>query len=107
MLSACDTGRRSGEDNASTLSFSLEDKMARLGTMPLDEYITWEITRPLGMNSTHFFLPDELHCNLVTAYVANPDSTVVPVGNLGGMLYHPDYPISGARSYCSGGSGLC
>ncbi len=122
-------------DMATPLDLSLEEKMGRLGClpllhdpgerhtyglssdvlgrvievasgMPLDAYITRYITAPLGMTSTFFFLPENLHDQLVEAYVAQPDSTIIPIGDLGGTMYHPDYPVSGAQRYCSGGSGL-
>jgi len=121
---------------ATPLDFTLQEKMAALGTLPLvhdpgerhsyglssdvlgrvievasglslADYITREITSPLGMKSTHFFLPDNLHSHLVSAYMANTDSTIIPIGELGGEMYHPDFPLTGARSYYSGGSGLC
>jgi CubicO group peptidase (beta-lactamase class C family) len=129
-------GTKQIPEMATPLDFSLQQKMAALGTLPLAhdpgeghsyglssdvlgrvieivsglslaEYLTREITTPLGMNSTHFFLPDNLHSKLTSAYMAIADSTIIPIGELGGALYHPDYPKAGAGSYYSGGSGLC
>ena len=128
-------GSRQIPDMATPQAMTLEEKMARLGGlplvhdpgekhtyglssdvlgrvievasgMPLDEYISRNILLPLGMNSTHFYLPDEQKPRLVKACISGSDSTILPIGELGGEMYHPSYPVSGAMSYLSGGSGL-
>ena len=70
--------------------------------MPFDEFLRTRLFDPLGMNDTWFYLPDELHERLVPVqYPENEEWKVYPV-----TFYDPDYPVSGARTFFSGGAGL-
>ncbi|HPH47036.1 MAG TPA: serine hydrolase domain-containing protein, partial [Chryseolinea sp.] len=70
--------------------------------MPLDEFFKTRIFNPLGMNDTGFYLPEAKYKRLVSvqkkengAWVKYPTT-----------FYDPDYPISGAKKFFSGGAGL-
>ncbi len=71
--------------------------------MSFDEYLRTHLFEPLGMNDTYFYLPDTKKDRLV--YVQKPDSVQkwvrFPV-----TFYDPNYPISGAKTFFSGGAGL-
>jgi CubicO group peptidase (beta-lactamase class C family) len=71
--------------------------------MPFDEYLRTHLFEPLGMSDTYFYLPDSKKDRMV--YVQKPDSTQkwvrYPV-----TFYDPNYPISGAKTFFSGGAGL-
>jgi CubicO group peptidase (beta-lactamase class C family) len=71
----------------------------------LDEYVTETILKPLGMVDTHFFLPIEKRNRLAVLYGETKTGRLerLPVINKG---YNVNYPIVGARTYFSGGSGL-
>ncbi len=68
--------------------------------MPLDKFFSERIFHPLGMNDTHFYLPDEKHSRLVPVYMST-DSGVVPAD-------YPNihYPVRGAKRFLSGGADL-
>lgn len=69
--------------------------------MPLDEYFTKHIFKPLGIDDIGFYLPDEKADRLVDVWLTpnvnrkNVQSWIVT-----------DYPISGAKTYFAGGAGL-
>lgn len=71
----------------------------------LDKFVTEHILQPLGMNDTYFFLPANKSGRLSPLYFWIAD------GNLRRITedQFPDlnYPAKGARTYFSGGSGLC
>ena len=71
----------------------------------LDKFVTTHILEPLAMNDTYFFLPLDKSSRLSPLYYWIAD------GNLRRMTedQFPDlnYPAKGARTYFSGGSGLC
>lgn len=69
----------------------------------LDQFLRNRIFEPLGMNDSYFYLPDSKANRLVPVQI--------PDGNqgwtrLGTTFYNPDYPISGAKTFYSGGAGL-
>ncbi|MFY7908847.1 MAG: serine hydrolase domain-containing protein [Emticicia sp.] len=70
---------------------------------PFDEYLKQHLFEPLGMQDTYFYLPDSKKDRLV--YIHKPDSAKTwvryPV-----TFYDPNYPISGAKTFFSGGAGL-
>jgi CubicO group peptidase (beta-lactamase class C family) len=74
-----------------------------LSGQPLDEYLRKEVFEPLEMKDSYFYLPAEKESRLVTLY--SNDS-------LNGQLYvckniaNQTYPVSGAKTYFSGGAGL-
>ena len=78
--------------------------------MTLDEFLRDRLFEPLGMNDTHFFLPEEKVSRLVTVYAPGeggemkrwPEEPVVE----GSMVYSTTYPYKGPRRYYSGGGGL-
>jgi CubicO group peptidase (beta-lactamase class C family) len=71
--------------------------------MTFDEFLRAEVLEPLGMNDTHFYLPEALSSRLVPVMEPHSD---------GGWkihehpLYNIDYPMSGARAFYGGGAGL-
>jgi len=74
----------------------------------LAEFIAENITVPLDMADTHFYLPADQAGRLATLY-AHVDGTglVVSDGTESTIkLDNPNYPIEGAQSYFSGGAGL-
>ncbi|NNE71343.1 MAG: beta-lactamase family protein [Rhodothermales bacterium] len=71
--------------------------------MPFDEFLRVRLFEPLGMSDTAFYLP------------ANQADRLVAVQQKGDSgewerwpvtFYDPDYPITGARRFFSGGAGL-
>jgi CubicO group peptidase (beta-lactamase class C family) len=71
--------------------------------MPFDKFLETRLFAPLGMKDTGFYLPAEKAGRLVA--VQKPDGAKwvrYPV-----TFYDPDYPIKGAKSFFSGGAGLC
>ncbi len=71
--------------------------------MSFDQFLKTRLFEPLGMNDTFFYLPDSKKDRLVSIH--KPDSTQkwvrFPI-----TFYDPNYPISGAKSFYSGGAGL-
>lgn len=74
----------------------------------LDRFIAEKITGPLGMTDTYFYLPDDKAPRLATLYAyVDGEGLIVSQGTEADIkLDDPDYPITGARSYFSGGAGL-
>jgi CubicO group peptidase (beta-lactamase class C family) len=75
---------------------------------PLDRFFAEQITGPLGMSDTWFYLPDDKAHRLATLYAhVEGRGLVVSEGHESEIkLDDPNYPIAGARSYFSGGAGL-
>jgi CubicO group peptidase (beta-lactamase class C family) len=75
----------------------------RASGMPLDRFFQSRILGPLGMNDTHFFLPEEKKDRLVTVYMSGPDGLAVraPEGPRGQGHY-----ADGPRRNFAGGAGL-
>ena len=75
---------------------------------PLDEFFAENITGPLGMVDTYFYLPVEKSSRLATLYAEVAEQgLIVSKGTESDIkLDNPNYPIAGARSYFSGGAGL-
>jgi len=73
----------------------------------LDQYLAEEIFKPLKMHDTYFYLPSDKADRLVTLYANVEGRLVVSKGDESDVILDdPLYPISGARSYFSGGAGL-
>ncbi|MCU0390261.1 MAG: beta-lactamase family protein [Thermoflexibacter sp.] len=69
----------------------------------LAQFFQERIFEPLGMTDSHFFLPNNKYERLVTVYEE--------IGDKEGITRKPtshwtEYPISGAKTYYSGGAGL-
>ena len=71
--------------------------------LPFDRFLRERIFEPLGMHDTWFYLPEEKHNRLVSVQKKSDDGEWVryPV-----TFYDPDYPITGAKRFFSGGAGL-
>ncbi len=71
----------------------------------LDEYVSQSILTPLEMKDTHFFLPAEKSNRLAVMYGETKTGRLerLPVISQG---YNVNFPIVGAKTYFSGGSGL-
>ncbi|HEX7367656.1 MAG TPA: serine hydrolase domain-containing protein [Pelobium sp.] len=72
----------------------------------LDEYVNETILKPLTMADTYFFLPIEKSNRLAVMYGETQSGRLE---RLPAILngYNVNYPIRGAKTYLSGGSGLC
>jgi CubicO group peptidase (beta-lactamase class C family) len=75
---------------------------------PLNQFFAENITGPLGMVDTWFYLPADRHDRLVTLYAhINGQGLVAATGTESSIyLDDPDYPVNGAQTYFSGGAGL-
>ena len=70
--------------------------------LPFDTFLKTRLFDPLGMNDTQFYLPPEKAGRLVTVqHKVADDWQKYPV-----TFYDPDYPITGAKRFFSGGAGL-
>jgi CubicO group peptidase (beta-lactamase class C family) len=74
----------------------------------LEQFFDEEIFAPLDMRDSYFYLPKEKADRLVTLYADVGDGgLVVSRGDESEVfLDDPRYPVSGAKSYFSGGAGL-
>lgn len=82
--------------NIDVLGYIIE----KVSGMPLDVYFEENIFKPLGMQDTGFYLPDEKADRLVDVWLT-PDADE----NLPDMFV-TDYAVSGAKTYFAGGAGL-
>jgi CubicO group peptidase (beta-lactamase class C family) len=75
----------------------------RASGIPLDKFIEARITKPLGMNDTHFFVPESKRQRLVTVYGNDTANRAVrsPEGSRGQGHY-----VDGPRKNFAGGAGL-
>ena len=67
----------------------------------LNEFMKERLFDPLGMEDTHFYLPEEKYDRLVKLY-SEDESGLSPNED---HLF--DFPVDGAGTYFSGGGGLC
>jgi len=74
----------------------------------LAEFFDENITGPLGMLDTFFYLPADKHDRLVTLYSHVDGRGLVNSREVDSIIKYgnPDYPIVGAKTYFSGGAGL-
>jgi CubicO group peptidase (beta-lactamase class C family) len=74
----------------------------------LEQFFAKEIFAPLDMHDSFFYLPEDKADRLVTLYADVGDGgLVVSQGDESTIfLDDPRYPVSGAKSYFSGGAGL-
>ena len=74
----------------------------------LDVFFAENITGPLGMSDTSFYLPPSKHARLVTLYSHVDGQGLVNSKEVESIIKYgdPDYPIAGAQTYFSGGAGL-
>lgn len=71
---------------------------------PLDKFLKERVLDPLGMTDTYFYLPKDKADRLVSLY--SRESLTSPL-TLSKNETYQTYPVSGARTYFSGGAGLC
>ncbi len=72
----------------------------KVSGIPLDEYFEENIFKPLGMQDTGFYLPDDKADRLVDVWLTpNADENLPDP-------FVTDYAISGAQTYFAGGAGL-
>lgn len=70
---------------------------------PFDVFLQTHIFGPLGMKDTGFYLPESKAGRLVQVQKPSDGKWVrYPV-----TFYDPNYPIQGAKTFFSGGAGLC
>lgn len=72
---------------------------------PLDSFLLKNIFEPLEMKDTHFFLPPLKNTRLSTMYSETKGDRLVRTVTTQGK-FNINYPIAGAKTYFSGGSGL-
>ena len=72
---------------------------------PLDEFIKTRVTEPLGMDDTHFYLPETKIDRLSTVYSAYEDKPLERSPDPGQMVGQGAY-VNGPRKSFSGGAGL-
>jgi CubicO group peptidase (beta-lactamase class C family) len=77
----------------------------RVSGQPLDEVLRSKIFAPLGMNDTHFYVPDSKRDRLATVYSLGPSGRITRTPDQGGMVSQGSY-TSGPRQSFSGGAGL-
>lgn len=71
----------------------------------LDVFLTEEILQPLGMNDTHFFLPEAKASRLTTVYQGKAGGGIEPAPAEGSRFGQGEY-VNGPRTTFSGGAGL-
>jgi CubicO group peptidase (beta-lactamase class C family) len=83
----------------------LGDVVEKVSGKNLAEYVNETILKPLGMDNTFFFIPAEKANRLAVMYAETKEGRLerLPIINQG---YNVNFPITGARTYFSGGSGL-
>ena len=78
--------------------------------MSLDAFFSERIFKPLGMEDTHFFLPEAKRERIATVYERTKDGPIKRKSQEptveGSLIYSADYPYNGPRTYFSGGGGL-
>ncbi len=78
--------------------------------MSLDAFFSERIFKPLGMNDTHFFIPEIKRERIATVYERTKDGPIARKSQEptvdGALIYSTDYPYNGPRTYFSGGGGL-
>lgn len=78
--------------------------------MPLDQFFTERIFKPLGMTDTHFFIPEAKRERLATVYERSGDGPITRKPDeptvAGSLIYSTDYPYNGPKTYFAGGAGL-
>lgn len=71
--------------------------------MPFDVFLQKRLFDPLGMKDTGFYLTEEKAARLVPVQMPEGGKWVRQTST----FFEPDYPIKGAKTYFSGGGGLC
>ncbi len=78
--------------------------------MPLDQFFSERIFKPIGMTDTHFFIPETKRERLATVYERTGDGPIMRKSKeptvQGSVIYSTDYPYNGPQTYFSGGAGL-
>jgi CubicO group peptidase (beta-lactamase class C family) len=72
--------------------------------MSFDQYLHSHLLDPMGMNDTYFYLPDAKKDRLVP--VQRPAKNGQKWERFPITFYDPNYPISGGKTWYSGGAGL-
>ena len=71
--------------------------------MPFDQFLQSRIFQPMGMNDTYFYLPEAKASRLVSVQMPS-EGKWVKVAGVGNVV---NFPIEGAKTFFSGGAGLC
>lgn len=74
-----------------------------LSGKPLDTFLKERIFTPLGMDDTHFYLPQNKSARLVSVQTKKDDKWSVFSES---PYYDPQYPVKGSKAFFSGGAGL-
>ncbi|WP_448518851.1 serine hydrolase domain-containing protein [Rhodoflexus sp.] len=86
--------------NTDVLGYLVE----KISGMSLAEFFQKRIFKPLDMNDTFFYVPQEKQKRLVTLYEEGKDGKIIPHTR---PSEYADYATQGAQTYYSGGAGLC
>ncbi len=74
--------------------------------MPFDQYLQQHIFAPLGMDNTGFYFEADDSTRLSTLYSNHPEYKLVPFPDYPERNLTGNFPITGAKTYFSGGAGL-
>lgn len=74
-----------------------------LSGKPLDVAIYERVTKPLGMNDTYFYLPENKKQRLVELYSKDKETDPITISTDESALM---FAVSGAQTYFSGGAGM-
>jgi CubicO group peptidase (beta-lactamase class C family) len=77
----------------------------RVSGQGLDELLQSKIFAPLGMNDTHFYVPESKRDRVATVYSLEAAGRLVRTPDQGGMVSQGSY-VTGPRKSLSGGAGL-
>jgi CubicO group peptidase (beta-lactamase class C family) len=96
------------EDPGTKFNYGLNTDVAGrlievMSGLPLDVYLTKRVLEPLGMLDTYFFLPDAKAKRLVELYSKDKATDPLTPHAINDFRI---YPVSGAKSLFSGGSGM-
>lgn len=86
--------------NTDVLGYLVE----KISGMSFAEFLQKRIFKPLDMNDTFFYVPQDKQHRLVTLYEEGKDGKVIPHTR---PAEYSDYATKGAQTYYSGGAGLC
>lgn len=105
MLGTLPLKHHPGENYTYGLNFDVLGYFVEiLSGLPFDEFLQRKIFAPLGMNDTHFYLPENKHSRLVPLYETK-DNALARVNHHIFDEVDPEYPKR-KGTYFSGGAGL-
>lgn len=73
--------------------------------LELDDYIRNNITKPIGVDKLDFYFDDSMSVDLTNVFVSNTEGQYMNMPSFK-PFYIPNFPVEGAKTYHSGGSGM-